>query len=368
MEVFEDKKPSEPAQEDDGMDEEMRQLALEMLERQKEARASKPKRSVQDVIAAVDGSETNPARSDDEPEEQEATYQRGVQRSVSTSAAGLKPKKVASKSWKDGEDQIIRDMVANPPRGKDLLVELESALKIRSVGQIRHRMKILGIEAPKRSRLHRSKSSSSHKNASSSMPWNEAMDAVIREQFIPAEDQESQLGRLVDALLNVSSLPERARIILGSNPSKAALKVSRRIRHLGLSKQSQRKSTRRLEQASAGDSDQSANSDVSSSSSSGSESETERHKSKRRPAKARAVSKSSTAAQEQLCNHLISTVAASGNESLVAGLVWLRTRFEAAIRQEEGRVSLRACFHTSARCFLTYHAVNDNCRAQTRTF
>ena len=45
------------------------------------------------------------------------------------------------------------------------------------------------------------------------MPWNEVMDAVIREQYIPAEDQESQLGRLVDALLNVSSLPERARII-----------------------------------------------------------------------------------------------------------------------------------------------------------
>ena len=56
MEVFEDKKPSEPVQEDDGMDDEMRQLALEMLERQKDReRASKPKRSAADVIAALDG-------------------------------------------------------------------------------------------------------------------------------------------------------------------------------------------------------------------------------------------------------------------------------------------------------------------------
>jgi hypothetical protein len=35
-------------------------------------------------------------------------------------------------------------------------------------------------------------------------------------------------------------------------------------------------------------------------------------------------------------------IAASGNDTLVAGLVWLRTRFEAASRQEEGRVSLLA--------------------------
>jgi hypothetical protein len=41
MEVFEDQNPSEPAQEDYGMDEEVRQLALEMLERQKEARAQR---------------------------------------------------------------------------------------------------------------------------------------------------------------------------------------------------------------------------------------------------------------------------------------------------------------------------------------
>ena len=343
MEVFEDKKPIEPVQEDDGMDDEMRQVALEMLERQKEKeRSSKPKRSAHDVMEALDGSETRAAHSDDEPEEQEAVYQRGIQRSV-PAAAGLKTKKVASKQWKDGEDQIIKDMIANPPRGKDILSELESALKIRSIGQIRHRMKILGLEAPKRSRSHRSKSGSSQKKSSSSIPWNEAMDNVIREQYVPEEDQESQLGRLVDALLEVSSLPEHARIILGSNPSTAAQKVSRRIRHLGLSKRGERKSKRQSERAQTGGSDQSANSDVSSSSSSGSESESERQPSKRRSVKARAATKASNAVQEQLCNHLIAVVAGSGNESLVAGLVWLRTRFEAALRQEEGRVSLTAC-------------------------
>ena len=266
MEVFEDKKPTEPAQEDDGMDEEMRQLALEMLERQKEKeRASKPKRSAEDVIAAVDASETVAGRSDDELEEQEATYQRGVHRSVS-SAPGLKTKKVASKQWKDAEDQIIRDMVANPPRGKDLLSEVESALKIRSIGQIRHRMKILGIDAPQRSRHHRSKSGSSHKKTGSSIPWNDDMDAVIREQFIPEEDQESQLARLVDALLELSSLPERARTILGSSQGAASQKVSRRIRHLGLSKRGETLPKRHSKRAQASDSDRSANSDVSSSS------------------------------------------------------------------------------------------------------
>lgn len=266
MEVFEDKKPTEPAQEDDGMDEEMRQLALEMLERQKEKeRASKPKRSAEDVIAAVDASEAVAGRSDDELEEQEATYQRGVHRSVS-SAPGLKTKKVASKQWKDAEDQIIRDMVANPPRGKDLLSEVESALKIRSIGQIRHRMKILGIDAPQRSRHHRSKSGSSHKKTGSSIPWNDDMDAVIREQFIPEEDQESQLARLVDALLELSSLPERARTILGSSQGAASQKVSRRIRHLGLSKRGETLPKRHSKRAQASDSDRSANSDVSSSS------------------------------------------------------------------------------------------------------
>ena len=266
MEVFEDKKPTEPAQEDDGMDEEMRQLALEMLERQKEKeRASKPKRSAEDVIAAVDASEAVAGRSDDELEEQEATYQRGVHRSVS-SAPGLKTKKVASKQWKDAEDQIIRDMVANPPRGKDLLSEVESALKIRSIGQIRHRMKILGIDAPQRSRHHRSKSGSSHKKTGSSIPWNDDMDAVIREQFIPEEDQESQLARLVDALLELSSLPERARTILGSSQGAASQKVSRRIRHLGLSKRGETLPKGHSKRAQASDSDRSANSDVSSSS------------------------------------------------------------------------------------------------------
>jgi hypothetical protein len=342
MVVFEEKPPSEPVQDDDGMDEEMRQLALEMLERQKEKeRGSKPKRSAEDVMAAIDGADTYVAHSDDEPEEQEATYQRGAQRSVSTTA-GLKPKKVASKQWKDGEDQIIRDMAADPPRGKDLLSEIESALQIRSIGQIRHRMKHLGIEAPKRSRRHRSKSDSSHKKSSSSVPWNEAMDAVIREQYVPAEDQESQLSRLIDSLLEISSLPERARIILGSNSSTAAQKVSRRIRYLGLSKGEGSKSRRHSERAETGDIEQSDNSDASSSSSSGSESESERQQTKRRPSKARPASKASNAAQEQLCSHLVATIAASGNESLVAGLVWLRTRFEAAFRQEEGRVSLPA--------------------------
>jgi hypothetical protein len=340
MEVFEDKKPVEPAQEDNSLDDEMRQIALEMLERQKEkARASKSKRSVEDVIAALDGSETNAVRSDDEPEEQEATYQRGVQRPASA-ASGLKPKKVASKSWKDGEDQIIRDMVADPPRGKDLLSELESALKIRSIGQIRNRMKVLGIEAPKRSRLHRSKSSSSRKDAGSSVPWNEEMDAVIRQQYIPEEDQMTQLSGLVDSLLELSSLPERARAILGQSASAAAQKVARRIRHLGLSKRKESRSGRHLGRAHAAASDQSANSDVTSSSSSGSESESQRQPAKSRPAKSRAASKSLIAVQEQLCCHVIAQVAASGNDSLVAGLVWLRTRFEAASRQEEGRVSL----------------------------
>jgi hypothetical protein len=339
MEVFEDKKSSEPVQEDNSMDDEMRQLALEMFERQREqARASKSKRSVEDVLAAVDGSETHAARANDHSEEEEATYQRGVQRPVST-ASGLKPKKVASKSWKDGEDQIIRDMVADPPRGKDLLTELESALKIRSIGQIRNRMKILGIEAPKRSQLHRSKSRSSRKDAGSSIPWNDEMDAVIRQQYIPQEDQASQLGRLVDALLELSSLPERARTILGHSTSVASQKVSRRIRHLGLSNRRESMSKRRSGRAQAS-SDQSANSDVSSSSSSGSESETERQLARSRPAKARAASKSSNTAHEKLCCHLMAHIAASGNETSVAGLVWLRTRFEAASRQEEGRVSL----------------------------
>ena len=348
MEVFEDKKPTEPAQEDDGMDEEMRQLALEMLERQKEKeRASKPKRSAEDVIAAVDASETVAGRSDDELEEQEATYQRGVHRSVS-SAPGLKTKKVASKQWKDAEDQIIRDMVANPPRGKDLLSEVESALKIRSIGQIRHRMKILGIDAPQRSRHHRSKSGSSHKKTGSSIPWNDDMDAVIREQLIPEEDQESQLARLVDALLELSSLPERARTILGSSQGAASQKVSRRIRHLGLSKRGETLPKRHSKRAQASDSDRSANSDVSSSSSCGSESESERQPSKSRSAKARATTKASNAAHGQLCHHLMAQVAASGSDSLVAGLVWLRTRFEAASRQEEGRVRLVA--HSTHAC------------------
>ena len=344
MEVFEDKKPSEPVQEDDGMDDEMRQLALEMLERQKDReRASKPKRSAADVIAALDGAEADAAHSDDEPEEQEATYQRGLHRSVSA-AAGVKTKKVASKSWKDGEDQIIRDMVADQPHGKDLLSELEAALKIRSIGQIRNRMKVLGIEAPKRSRQHRSKSGSSHKKAGNSIPWNEEMDAVIRQQYIPEEDQASQLRSLVDALLELSTLPERARAILGS-PSVASQKVSRRIRHLGLSKRSERKSKRNPERAQASGSDQSANSDVSSSSSSGSESESERQPAKGRSAKGRAASKAATAAHGQLCCHIIAEAAASGNDALVAGLIWLRTRFEAASRQEEGRVSAAlACF------------------------
>jgi hypothetical protein len=342
MDVFEEKKPVEPAQEDNSLDEEMRQIALEMLERQKEkARSSKSKRSVEDVIAALDGSETNAVRSDDEPEEQEATYQRGEQRSAS-SASGLKSKKIASKSWKEGEDQIIRDMVADLPRGKDLLSELESVLKIRSIGQIRNRMKVLGIEAPKRSRLHRSKSSSSRRDAGSSIPWNEDMDAIIRQQYIPEEDQASQLSRLVDALLELSTLPERARTILGYSSSVASQKVSRRIRHLGLSKRKESRSRRHTRRPQATDSDQSANSDVTSSSSSSSESESERLPAKIRPAKARAASKSSNAVQEQLCCHIIAQVAASGNETLVAGLVWLRTRFEAASRQEEGRVSLLA--------------------------
>jgi len=344
MEVFEDKKPSEPVQEDDGMDDEMRQLALEMLERQKEKeRASKPKRSAADVIAALDGSEADAARSDDESEEQEATYQRGMHRSAPVTA-GVKAKKVASKVWKDGEDLIIRDMVANPLRGKDLLSELEAALKIRSIGQIRHRMKVLGIEAPKRSRQHRPKPSSSHKKAGNSIPWNEEMDTVIRQQYVSEKDQASQLELLVEALLELPSLPERARTILGTSLSVAAQKVSRRIRHLGLSKRSERKSKRNSERAQASGSDQSANSDVSSSSSSGSESESERQPVKGRPAKARAASKAASAAQEQLCCHLVAEAAASGNDALMAGLVWLRTRLEAASRQEEGRVSAARLF------------------------
>jgi hypothetical protein len=235
MEVFEDKKPIEPVQEDDGMDDEMRQLALEMLERQKEKeRASKPKRSAADVIAALDGSEADAVRSDDESEEKEATYQRGMHRSAPVTA-GVKAKKVASKVWKPGEDLIIRDMVANPHLGKDLLSELEAALKIRSIGQIQHRMKFIGIAAPKHSCQHRPKKS-------------------------------------------------------------------------------------------------------------GSESESERQPVKRRSTKARAASKAATVAQEQLCCHLVAEVAASGNDALVAGLVWLQTRLRAASQQEEGRVSTARLF------------------------
>jgi hypothetical protein len=322
----------------------MRQVALELLQKQREReKASKSKRSAQDVMAAVDGSETNAVHSDDEAEVQEAVYQPGSYR-PNSGASGSKAKKVASKSWKSGEDQIIKDMVANPPSGKkDILSELESALKIRSIGQIRHRMKVLGIEAPKRSRLHRSKAGSSSKNSSrNSIPWDEEMDAIIRREYIPEEDHSSQLSRLVVSLLGSSSLPERARAILRSSPTVAAQKVSRRVRHLGLSNNSERRSTRRLERAQASNSDQSSNSDVTSSSSE-SDSDSEVRGAKVRPAKSRTAPKVSNAAQEQLCAHLVAQVASSGNESLVAGLVWLRTRFEAASRQEDGRVSLSMC-------------------------